>query len=180
MINTRGTFYFYLFILFLYEFFHPTRLTEMRVFYAELRVWLRKYVHLLDTLLWFTWHSFSSLLLIPHYEYISVQKFNSFIIKCTRDLAKYVRLLKILLWFRRGLYFIYVFYCFFLPQLFMNVKKYVFSSLINLWFLISSVLECVFIFILLICRFYTGLETYVGIKIVQTLAINLLTSIDPS
>ncbi|MPC09614.1 hypothetical protein E2C01_002229 [Portunus trituberculatus] len=38
----------------------------------------------------------------------------------------------------------------------------------------------VFIFILVtICRFYTASETYARIKIVKTLAINLLTSIDP-
>ena len=44
---------------------------------------------------------------------------------------------------------------------------------------IPSVLGRIFIFILLIfCRFSTALETHVGIEIVQTLAINLLTSID--
>ena len=38
-----------------------------------------------------------------------------------------------------------------------------------------------FIFILVtIARFYTASETYVGIKMVNALAINLLTSIDPS
>ncbi|MPC66509.1 hypothetical protein E2C01_060657 [Portunus trituberculatus] len=47
--------------------------------------------------------------------------------------------------------------------------------------LISSVPGHVFIFILVtIWRFYTASETYVGIEIVKTLAINLLTSIDPS
>ena len=47
--------------------------------------------------------------------------------------------------------------------------------------LIPSVLEHIFIFILFIyCRFCTVSETQVGIKIVQTLVINLLTSIDPS
>ena len=47
--------------------------------------------------------------------------------------------------------------------------------------LTPSVPGRVFIFILLnICRFYTALETHVGIRIVQTLAINLLTSIDQS
>ena len=36
-------------------------------------------------------------------------------------------------------------------------------------------------YILLIsCRFHTASETHVGIKIVQTLAINLMTSTDPS
>ena len=34
--------------------------------------------------------------------------------------------------------------------------------------------------LLIICRFYTGSEIHVGIKTVQTLAINLLASIDPS
>ena len=44
-----------------------------------------------------------------------------------------------------------------------------------------SVLGCIFIFILLIiCQFYTVSETHVRIEIVQTLAINFLTSIDPS
>ena len=43
----------------------------------------------------------------------------------------------------------------------------------------SSELGRVFIFILLIiCQFYTASETRVIIKIVQTLAINPLTSID--
>ena len=46
--------------------------------------------------------------------------------------------------------------------------------------LIPSVLEHIFIFIPFIyCRFCTVSETQVGIKIVQTLAINLLTSIHP-
>ena len=46
---------------------------------------------------------------------------------------------------------------------------------------ILSVLRRIFICILfMICRFYTALETHVGIRIVQTLAINLLTSTDPS
>ena len=44
--------------------------------------------------------------------------------------------------------------------------------------LIPSVLGCIFIVILLLCRFYTASETRVGIKIVQILAINLLTSVD--
>ena len=42
------------------------------------------------------------------------------------------------------------------------------------------VLGRIFVFILLICHFSTASETRVGIEIVQTLAINLLTSIDPS
>ena len=47
--------------------------------------------------------------------------------------------------------------------------------------LILSVLRHIFIFILLIvCRFDTASETHVWVEIVQTLAINLLTSIDPS
>ena len=38
----------------------------------------------------------------------------------------------------------------------------------------------IFIFILLIiCRLYTASEAHVGIKIVQTLGINFLISIDP-
>ena len=46
---------------------------------------------------------------------------------------------------------------------------------------VPSVLGLIFTFILLIvCRFYTALETHVGIKIVQILAINLLNSIDLS
>ena len=44
-----------------------------------------------------------------------------------------------------------------------------------------SVLGLVFVFILLIIRqFYTSSQTHMGIKIVQTLAINLVTSINPS
>ena len=44
-----------------------------------------------------------------------------------------------------------------------------------------SALGHIFILILaIICRFYTASELHVGIKIVQTLAINHLTSIDPS
>ena len=44
----------------------------------------------------------------------------------------------------------------------------------------DSVLGRIFIFTLtFICRFYTASETPVGIEIVQTLVINLLTSIDP-
>ena len=47
--------------------------------------------------------------------------------------------------------------------------------------LIPSVLERIFIFILfIICRFYIVSETHVGIKIVQTVVIILLISIDPS
>ena len=47
--------------------------------------------------------------------------------------------------------------------------------------LTPSVLGRVFIFILLIIwRFYTASETHVGIEMVQTRAINLLTSIYPS
>ena len=46
--------------------------------------------------------------------------------------------------------------------------------------LTPSVLGHIFIFILfIVCRFYTASETHVGIEIVQTLAINLVTSIDP-
>ena len=53
--------------------------------------------------------------------------------------------------------------------------------LINPHPLTPSVLGCIFIFILfIICLFYTALETYVRIRIVQTLAINILISIDPS
>ena len=45
--------------------------------------------------------------------------------------------------------------------------------------LTPSVLGRTFIFTLtFICRFYTASETPVGIEIVQTLVINLLTSID--
>ena len=47
----------------------------------------------------------------------------------------------------------------------------------------SSVLGRILTFILLItriCRFYTSLENHMGIEIVQTLAIHLLTSIDHS
>ena len=39
--------------------------------------------------------------------------------------------------------------------------------------------EHIFILNLLIYRFYTDSETYVGMEIVQPLVINLLTSIDP-
>ena len=47
--------------------------------------------------------------------------------------------------------------------------------------LTSSVLGRILISILpIICLFYTASETHVGIKAVQTLAINHLTSIDPS
>ena len=47
--------------------------------------------------------------------------------------------------------------------------------------LTPSVLRHIFIFtLLIICRFYTAPETHVGIDIVQTLAIYLLASIDPS
>ena len=49
------------------------------------------------------------------------------------------------------------------------------------WCLTPSLLGRVFLYILLtICQFYTVSDTRVGIKIVQTPAINLLTSIDPS
>ena len=47
--------------------------------------------------------------------------------------------------------------------------------------LIPSLLGCIFIRIpLVIFRFYTTSESFVEIKIVQTLAINLLISISPS
>ena len=48
-------------------------------------------------------------------------------------------------------------------------------------FLTPLVLGHIFIYILLfIWRFYIPSQTHVGIRIVQTLAINHLTSIDPS
>ena len=56
------------------------------------------------------------------------------------------------------------------------ISHAVFGAMLN-----PSVLGRVFIFILLIiCQFYTASEIHVGIKIGQTLGINLLTSIDPS
>ena len=56
-----------------------------------------------------------------------------------------------------------------------------FSYLVNQQQSIPSVLGHFFILILhIICRFYTASETYVRIKTVNTLAINLLTSIDSS
>ena len=56
---------------------------------------------------------------------------------------------------------------------------YVSSLILYAQLLAPSVVERVFIFILPIYRFYTASETHVGIRMVQTLAINLLTSIDP-
>ncbi|MPC30682.1 hypothetical protein E2C01_023950 [Portunus trituberculatus] len=51
----------------------------------------------------------------------------------------------------------------------------------NMKILTPSVPGRVFIFILLnIWRFYTASETYAGIKIVKTVAMNFLTSTDPS
>ena len=43
-----------------------------------------------------------------------------------------------------------------------------------------SVLGHVIFILLNTCQFCTASETHVGIEVVQTLAINLLTSIDPS
>ena len=55
-----------------------------------------------------------------------------------------------------------------------------FVKVIRLVFLNASVVSHIFIYILfIICRFYTASKTHVGIRIVQTLTINLLTSIDP-
>ena len=78
------------------------------------------------------------------------------------------------------LFFLKIFLCFVLLSLKMSCFSLYQHSEGIVSCLTPSVLERIFIFILfIVCRFYTLSETHVGIKIVQTLAIYLLTSIHP-